>query len=215
MDLMRRVITQKLRKNPETLLYKTKREQQKQLQETAKEFINSFDNLSNQYFKKVGDEYLMAEFSELISEHMIKELAATYAKNQEKAAKEAEQQTAPKREGIYANMLLGGKKSQSTQKMPVVPNILRSNSSNVSGAAVAPVSKNKKDDTPVEHPLASIKSQIGNIEEFINSLLETDKELENRKQEILKIEDEKKKLIYEIFNLKSEIVPKSNLDQSQ
>lgn len=201
-ELLRRVLNQKLKKNPQSVLNKTKREQQQQLQETAKEFINSFENLSNQYFKKVGDEYLMSEFSELISDHMIKELAASI------------QEKNPNITNLQENTpLIKERKSSQEPSRPLTrTNSKLSHRRTISMKdSLAPIISEKKDEVPVEHPLASIKGQIGNIEEFINSMLESDKEIESRKSEILKLEDEKKNYIYDIFKLKEQIVIISNI----
>ena len=191
-DIVRKIMSEKFKKNPLTLLNKSKREQQKQLQETTKEFVNSFENLSNQYFKKVGDEYFKSEFSELISENAIKELTKNLVSKQVIDLALNNHVEVNATSSIFSPSKQGNnspKRLFSTKK-PLIE---------------IPIPKEVKEEQS-DHPLSSIKSQIGNIEEFIKSLLESDRDIDTRKSEILKLEEDKKNAQVDCMKLKEEIV---------
>lgn len=199
-DLLKRVLSEKLKKNPTLLLNKSKRDQQKQLQETTKEFINSFEILSGHYFKKVGDEYLVNEFSDLLSEHMMKQLADSLANTVATSVPVADGRPSQEK-----NQVDRGRQKSATSRTGL-RSIARRTAQRSSSLAASNETKGKKDEAPVEHPLASIKGQIPNIDEFIQSYVESDREIEERKADIVKLEDSKKSMFNEIVKLKDEIV---------
>ena len=88
-ELLRKVISNKFYRNADQILGKKRRDREKYLQEVAKDYINNFETLSKVYFKKVGDEYLSAEFADLISEFYMKDISNRRAQARRKNLAEA------------------------------------------------------------------------------------------------------------------------------
>lgn len=195
MDILKKIISNKLKKQPFELLGKQRRDRQKHLQEVTKDCINNFQTLSKVYFKQVGDEYMMAEFAELVSDNMVKELENS-VRQSKRTSHSVNHAKLIDKDGKNDKLAYGeaGKRRSSVVQL---------------GAAlpfkINPIKKlvNAK---PPENPLADIKSQISNIEEFINSYTKSEEEINTRRQDIVKLEEEKKVLFLKIQSLQHQIV---------
>lgn len=201
LEVLRKVINNKLHKDPASLVGRQRREREKKLQEVAKEYIGNFQSLSKVYFKQVGDEYLSTEFSDLISEHALKELAKLIqtpsdekSNHLERGCKFDSPSEQPPTKAINLGKMKPSMRTNSLLSTSSVKDFRKSHP------------KKPSEEKPLDNPLADIKSQIGNIEEFIKSYVQSEEEMENRKQDIVKLEDEKKGLVLRIQELKNQIV---------
>jgi hypothetical protein len=194
-DILKKIITNKLKKQPFELLGKQRRDRQKHLQEVTKDCINNFQTLSKVYFKQVGDEYMMAEFAELVSDNMVKELenSVRQSKRNSHSVNHAKLIDKDGKSDKLADGEAGKRRSSVVQLGASMP------------FKINPIKKlvNAK---PPENPLADIKSQISNIEEFINSYTKSEEEINTRRQDIVKLEEEKKVLFLKIQSLQHQIV---------
>lgn len=195
MDVLKKIITNKLKKQPFELLGKQRRDRQKHLQEVTKDCINNFQTLSKVYFKQVGDEYVMAEFAELVSDNMVKELenSVRQSKRNSHSVNHAKLIDKDGKNDKFADGETGKRRSSVVQLGASMP------------FKINPIKKlvNAK---PPENPLADIKSQISNIEEFINSYTKSEEEINTRRQDIVKLEEEKKVLFLKIQSFQHQIV---------
>lgn len=197
-DILKKIINNKLVKHPECMIGKPIRERVTQLQDITKGYINSFKSLSKVYFTQVGDEYLMGEFSDLISEHAVSELR-----------KAAEQQRASQsvQPTVSGNTTVQDDNLDSSTTTPHEGKRTNSlmRSSSFRSFKVSPVKKLAEAKLS-EHPLADIKSQICNLDGFIRSYINSENEMEARKRDIIKLEEDKKNLMLQIQNIQQAIV---------
>lgn len=198
-DILKKIVTNKLNKEPLEIISTPKRDRMKYLQEIMKDCINNFQSLSKNYFKQVGDEYIKTEFGELASDNTIKEL--------EKKAKTNLRLSQSLNHTKLENMEKEGK---GDNELKVSSKLGRRRNSVLQRSSINPFNitllKKPFQEKPPENPLADIKSQISNIEEFIRSFIKSEEEIMARQQDFSRLDDEKKALQTKIQNLRHQIV---------
>ena len=203
-ELLRKVMGNKLSTHPEKIVGKRQRDREKYLQETAKDYINNFEALSKVYTKKVGDEHLFNEFGDMITDYGIRDLII-------------------KRKHLKAKLESNSNLRFSKSKLKKGLNKSSTNFTVQRGSSVPQSPKQSKvEEVPAQTEkdkvdnshqhlagvgaLQNMKQQLIALDELVKGYIMAEKDLKKRKDEMLFLEEKRKKHLVELQKLKDEIM---------